>query len=191
MSGREVGPIEEQDLVRLAIGGDDAAFGELVRIHQHEVYTVALRMVTDRDLANDVAQEAFVRAWRAIGQFRGDAKFSTWMHRIAVNTALTHRERRKRTRTEALDAMYYEPEADGLTPERAGVSAAAQASLEAALTDLADPLRTVVVLKDVYGWSHSEIADELGITVTAAKVRLHRGRKALRVALWDYREEAS
>ncbi len=191
MSGREVGPIEEQDLVRLAIGGDDAAFGELVRIHQHEVYTVALRMVTDRDLANDVAQEAFVRAWRAVGQFRGDAKFSTWMHRIAVNTALTHRERRKRTRTEALDAMYYEPEADGLTPERAGVSADAQASLEAALTDLANPLRTVVVLKDVYGWSHSEIADELGITVTAAKVRLHRGRKALRVALWDYREEAS
>ena len=191
MSGREVGPIEEQDLVRLAIGGDDAAFGELVRIHQHEVYTVALRMVTDRDLANDVAQEAFVRAWRAMGQFRGDAKFSTWMHRIAVNTALTHRERRKRTRTEALDAMYYEPEADGLTPERAGVSADAQASLEAALTDLANPLRTVVVLKDVYGWSHSEIADELGITVTAAKVRLHRGRKALRVALWDYREEAS
>ena len=148
MSGREVGSIGEHDLVRLAMGGDDAAFGELVRIHQQEVYTVALRMVTDRDLANDVAQEAFVRAWRAMGQFRGDAKFSTWMHRIAVNTALTHRERRKRTRTEALDAMYYEPEADGLTPERAGVSAAAQASLEAALTDLADPLRAVVVMKD-------------------------------------------
>ncbi len=191
MSGREVGPIEEQDLVRLAIEGDDTAFGELVRIHQHEVYTVALRMVTDRDLANDVAQEAFIRAWRAIGRFRGDAKFSTWMHRIAVNTALTHRERRKRTRTEALDAMYYEPEADGLTPERAGVSAAAQASLEAALIDLAEPLRAVVVMKDVYGWSHAEIADELGITVTAAKVRLHRGRKSLRIALWDYREEAS
>lgn len=191
MSGREVGPIEEQELVALAASGDDAAFSELVRIHQHEVYTVALRMVTDRDLAYDVAQDAFVRAWRAIGQFRGDAKFSTWMHRIAVNTALTHRERRKRNRTEALDAMYYEPVADGLTPERAGESAAARATLEEALADLADPLRAVVVMKDVYGWSHAEISDELGITVTAAKVRLHRGRKALRVALWEYKEEAS
>lgn len=191
MSEREVGPIEEEDLVRLAADGDDVAFGELVRIHQHEVYTVALRMVTDRDLAYDVAQDAFVRAWRAIGRFRGDAKFSTWMHRIAVNTALTHRERRKRQRTDALDAMYREPEAEGLSPERAGESAMARPTLEAALGDLATPLRSVVVLKDVYGWSHAEISDELGITVTAAKVRLHRGRKALRDALWQLREDAS
>ena len=191
MSGREVGPINEQDLVRDAASGDDAAFGELVRIHQHEVYTVALRMVSDRDLAYDVAQDAFVRAWRAIGRFRGDAKFSTWMHRITVNTALTHRERRKRNRTDALDAMYFEPEADGLTPERAGESAAARASLEAALVDLARPIRAVVMLKDVYGWSHAEISEELGITVTAAKVRLHRGRKALRDSLWEYKEDAS
>lgn len=188
MSEREVGPIEEEDLVRLAVDGDDVAFGELVRIHQHEVYTVALRMVTDRDLAYDVAQDAFVRAWRAIGRFRGDAKFSTWMHRIAVNTALTYRERRKRVRTDALDALYREPEAEGLTPERAGESAFARPSLESALADLATPLRSVVVLKDVYGWTHAEISDELGITVTAAKVRLHRGRKALRDALWQYKD---
>jgi len=191
MSGREVGPLDQQDLVRLAASGDDAAFGELVRIHQNEVYTVALRMVSDRDLAYDVAQEAFVRAWRAIGRFRGDAKFSTWMHRITVNTALTHRERRKRTRADALDAMYFEPEAEGLTPERAGESAGTQASLEAALAALPDPLRTVVVLKDIYGWSHAEISEHLEITVTAAKVRLHRGRKTLRSELWEYREDQS
>jgi RNA polymerase sigma-70 factor (ECF subfamily) len=188
VSGREVGPFDEQDLVSAAASGNDAAFGELVRIHQHEVYTVALRMVSDRELAHDVAQEAFIRAWRAIGMFRGDAKFSTWMHRITVNTALTHRERRKRNRTDALDAMYYEPEADGLTPERAGESAAARANLETALAELASPLRTIVVLKDIYGWSHAEISDELGISVTAAKVRLHRGRKALRDELWEYKE---
>ncbi len=191
MSGRGVGPIDEQDLVSLAASGDDAAFGELVRIHQHEVYTVALRMVSDRELAYDVAQEAFIRAWRAIGRFRGDAKFSTWMHRITVNTALTHRERRKRNRTDALDAMYFEPEADGLTPERAGESAAAQINLETALLGLADPLRAVVVLKDIYGWSHSEISDHLDISVTAAKVRLHRGRKTLRDNLWEYKEDRS
>ncbi len=189
MSNREVGPFDEQDLVSRAASGDAAAFGELVRIHQHEVYTVALRMVADRELAYDVAQDAFIRAWRAIGRFRGDAKFSTWMHRITVNTALTHRERRKRSRTDALDAMYHEPEADGLTPERGGQSAAARAHLAAALADLAEPLRVVVVLKDVYGWSHAEISDSLDISVTAAKVRLHRGRKALRDALWEYRED--
>lgn len=191
MSGREVGPVNEEDLVSLAASGDDAAFGELVRIHQHEVYTVALRMVSDRELAYDVAQEAFIRAWRAIGRFRGDAKFSTWMHRITVNTALTHRERRKRNRTDALDAMFFEPEADGLTPERAGESAAAHISLESALTDLADPLRAVVVLKDIYGWSHAEISEHLDISVTAAKVRLHRGRKTLRDTLWEYKEDRS
>lgn len=189
MSDREVGPIDEADLVSLAASGDPAAFGELVRIHQHEVYTVALRMVSDRELAYDVAQDAFVRAWRAVGRFRGDAKFSTWMHRITVNTALTHRERRKRDRTDALDAMYHEPEAEGLTPERAGESASARGQLEAALAALAQPLRMVVVLKDVYGWSHAEISEELDISVTAAKVRLHRGRKALRDALWEYKEE--
>lgn len=191
MSEREVGPVNEEDLVSLAASGDDAAFGELVRIHQHEVYTVALRMVSDRELANDVAQEAFIRAWRAIGRFRGDAKFSTWMHRITVNTALTHRERRKRNRTDALDAMYFEPEAEGLTPERAGESAATRANLELALLELADPLRAVVVLKDIYGWSHAEISEHLEITVTAAKVRLHRGRKSLRDTLWEYKEDRS
>ena len=189
MTRREVGPLNEQDLIRLAADGDDAAFAELVRLHQNEVYTVAVRMVSDRDLAYDVAQESFVRAWKAIGRFRGDAKFSTWMHRITVNTALTHRERRKRQRTEALDAMYLEPESEALTPERAGESAAARINLDAALESLAMPLRVVVVLKDVYGWSHSEIADELDITVTAAKVRLHRGRKQLRAILAEHREE--
>ena len=191
MSGREVGPVDEQALVRLAALGDDAAFGELVRIHQHEVYTVAVRMVSDRELAYDVSQEAFVRAWRAIPRFRGDAKFSTWMHRITVNTALTHLERRKRTKTDALDAMYVDPEADGLTPERAGESAAMRPHLETALGDLAVPLRTVVVLKDVYGWSHAEISEHLEISITAAKVRLHRGRKVLRSALWEHKGNRS
>ena len=191
MSGREVGPFDEQDLVRMAALGDDAAFGELVRIHQHEVYTVAVRMVSDRELAHDVSQEAFVRAWRAIPRFRGDAKFSTWMHRITVNTALTHLERRKRTKTDALDAMHVDPEADGLTPERAGESAAMRPHLETALGDLAVPLRTVVVLKDVYGWSHAEISEHLEISITAAKVRLHRGRKVLRSALWEHKGNRS
>ena len=150
---------------------------------------LAVRMVADRELAHDVAQEAFVRAWRAIDRFRGDAKFSTWMHRITVNTAFTHRDRRKRAAADPLDVVYQEPESESLSPERGGESAAIRGPLGEALTALPESLRSVVVLKDVYEWSHVEIAEHLGITVTAAKVRLHRARKSLRLTLWSHQNE--
>lgn len=189
MSGLEVERYEESELVERASRGDQAAFSELVRAHQHEVYTLAVRMVSDRELGYDVAQEAFVRAWRSIERFRGDAKFSTWMHRITVNTAFTHRDRRKRTRTDSLDDIYREPESALLTPERGGESAAMRGPLEDALNELPESLRAVVVLKDVYEWSHTEIAEHLDISVTAAKVRLHRARKSLRLTLWKHQDE--
>lgn len=189
MSSLEVEQYEESELVERAARGDQAAFTELVRAHQHEVYTLAVRMVADRELAYDVAQEAFVRAWRAIERFRGDAKFSTWMHRITVNTAFTHRDRRKRTQADSLDAIYREPESASLTPERGGESAAMRGPLKDALNELPESLRAVVVLKDVYEWSHTEIAEHLDISVTAAKVRLHRARKSLRLTLWKHQDE--
>jgi len=189
MSSREVERYEESELVERAAAGDQAAFTELVRVHQHEVYTLAVRMVADRELAYDVSQEAFVRAWRAIGRFRGDAKFSTWMHRITVNTAFSHRDRRKRTRAEPLDAIRHDPESESLSPERGGASAAISGPLEEALSALPESLRSVVVLKDVYEWSHTEIAEHLDISVTAAKVRLHRARKSLRISLWSEHED--
>jgi len=189
MTQREVRHHESEELVNLASLGNQAAFAELVRIHQHEVYTLAVRMVADRELAHDVAQEAFVRAWRSIDRFRGDAKFSTWMHRITVNTAFTHRDRRRRAAADPLDVVYREPESESLSPERGGESAAIRGPLGDALDALPESLRVVVVLKDVYEWSHSEIAEHLGITVTAAKVRLHRGRKSLRLSLWRHHLE--
>ena len=189
MTQPEVERFDSEELVSRASLGDQAAFGELVRIHQHEVYTLAVRMVADRELAHDVAQEAFVRAWRSIDRFRGDAKFSTWMHRITVNTAFTHRDRRKRHAAAPLDVVYQEPESESLSPERGGVSAAIRGPLGEALEALPESLRSVVVLKDVYEWSHTEIAEHLDITVTAAKVRLHRGRKSLRVSLWRHHSE--
>jgi len=191
MSSREVERYEESELVERAAAGDQAAFTELVRAHQHEVYTLAVRMVADRELAYDVSQEAFIRAWRAIGRFRGDAKFSTWMHRITVNTAFTHRDRRKRTRAEPLDAVYHDPESESVSPERGAESAAIRGPLGQALGALPDSLRAVVVLKDVYEWSHAEIAEYLDISINAAKVRLHRARKSLRISLWRERAEGT
>jgi RNA polymerase sigma-70 factor, ECF subfamily len=188
MHREQVESPQPHDLVDRARLGDRDAFGELVRIHQHEVYTLAVRLVRDRDLASDVTQEALVRAWRAMPKFRGDAKFSTWLHRITVNTAWTHRTRRNRVRLDPLDSLASEPPSDAIDPIRAGESASVAPSIESALGDLSSSVRAVVVLKDIYDWSHAEIADHLDISVTAAKVRLHRGRKELRHALRGWRE---
>lgn len=174
-----------------AQGGDRLAFSDLVRNHQDEVYTLAMRLTADREMAADVAQEAFVRAWRALPKFRGDAKFSTWLHRIVVNAAWTQRRKESRHRADPLDESFSEPISDSLSPERAAESAALLGRLRSALEDLAPSQRAVVVLKDIYGWSHSEVSEHLGITVAAAKVRLHRGRKHLRTQLWSEMEESA
>ncbi len=176
---------EKDPLVAAARDGDQRAFGELVRRHQHEVYTLALRLTADRELAADVAQEAFVRAWRALGKFRGDAQFSTWLHRITVNTGLTLRRRAGRHRADSIDDVVWEPEASGISPEMAGEATDLRDRLVRALEALPAGNREVVVLKDVHGWPHGEIAEHLGISVTAAKVRLHRARRALREQLYD------
>ena len=190
MERERVEQLQPQDLIEKAKLGDRDAFGELVAQHQHEVFTLAVRLVRDRDLAADVSQDAFIRAWRAMPKFRGDAKFSTWMHRITVNTAWTHRAKQKRMRLDPLESMISEPQASTLDPVRAGEAASASPKIEEALMQLSGSIRAVVVLKDVYGWSHSEIADHLEISVTAAKVRLHRGRKELRNLLDGYQDGA-
>ena len=189
MSVHEVRRLSEDALVERARAGDREAFGELVRIHQNEVFTLALRIVGDPDEAADVAQDAFVRAWRAFPRFRGDAQYSTWMYRIVVNAAFTHRGRRTRRRIESLDGLHVEPVDAAPSPERWGESALAQRPIEMALLELPVSVRAVVVLKDVYDWSHAEISRELDITVAAAKVRLHRGRKRLRGVLMRLQQE--
>ncbi len=191
MERERVEHIQSSDLVSRAKAGDRDAFGELVAIHQHEVYTLAVRLVRDRDLAKDVSQDAFVRAWRAMPKFREEAKFSTWMHRITVNTAWTHRAKQRRVRLDPIESMVSEPVSSTLDPVRAGEAASASPQIEAALLQLTESIRAVVVLKDVYGWSHSEIAEHLDVSVTAAKVRLHRGRKELRHLLEGYQDGAT
>ncbi|MFQ5967868.1 MAG: RNA polymerase sigma factor [Acidimicrobiia bacterium] len=176
-------------LVDLARQGDRDAFGMLVHLHQNEVYTLALRLTANPDMAADVAQEAFVRAWRAIPRFRGDAAFSTWLHRITVNVAWTLRKRKKRHESQPLtEAMDLADTHEHLAPERAGELLELRQSIKVALARLPAGQRAVVVLKDVYGWSHAEVGEALGISVAAAKVRLHRGHKLLRKYLEVERE---
>jgi len=132
-------------------------------------------------------QETYLRAWKGLKGFRGDAQFSTWLYRITANTAYTTVKRRRRHRADALDAMLHDPVETRIDaqPEESAEQSEMLARLSGALEHLAPKLRVLVVLKDVYGLSHEEIADELGISVAAAKVRLHRGRKRLRDLLYD------
>jgi RNA polymerase sigma-70 factor (ECF subfamily) len=177
---------EVERLVAAARDGDRDAFDELVRCTYVDAYTLALRLTANEEDARDVVQEAYLRAWKGIGRFRGDAQFSTWLYRITANASYTLVQKRRRHRVEPLELVHEpvdtRPEAQ---PESAAESAGVLEQLSDALATLPPKLRVVVVLKDVYGLSHEDIAEELGISVSAAKVRLHRGRKKLREALFD------
>lgn len=176
---------DEHQLLARARAGDREAFSVLAQRHQHQVFTLAMRLSGDHDLAADISQEALIRAWRGIGSFRGDARFSSWLYRITVNVAWTSLDRRKRKRHSPLDEV---PQLAAVPtsledPELALETANLRGRLRAALLRLPQRSRVVVVLRDVYGWSHAQIADALNISVSASKVRLHRARKRLRVIL--------
>lgn len=172
-------------LVEAARHGDHDAFEELVRQTHAGTYALARRLVTDPDDARDVAQEAYLRAFRSIRKFRGDAQFSTWMHRITANCASTYLSRKRRHRHDELDE---EVAVADLNPDNDPVAQAdarlLRDRLELALADLAPRLRAVVVLRDLYDFNHAEIAEELGISESAAKVRLHRARRQLRTQVF-------
>jgi RNA polymerase sigma-70 factor (ECF subfamily) len=175
---------DEKVLVARARSGDRDAFGELVWRHQDAVHTLAHRLV-GADLAPDVAQEAMIRAWRSLPGFRGDAAFATWLHRITVNVAWTQRRRAARHDARPLDDVLVDtglPD-EGVGPEAAGEMVDVRAALRESIDLLTPGQRAVVVLRDVYGWDTEEVAGELGITRTTAKVRLHRGRRRLRQLL--------
>ena len=179
-------------LVDAAKQGDSASFEELVKRTSAETFTLARRLVSDDEDARDVAQEAYLRAYRSIGKFRGDAQFSTWLYRITANCASTLLAKRTRHRHEELtdDAMVADsrPEID---PESMAEAELLRDRVSDALHDLPPGLRAVIVLRDVYDLPHEAIAAELGISEAAAKVRLHRARKKLRERLFPTRGEES
>ena len=183
-------PSEEARLVAAARAGDADAFSGLVRATEADIYTLAYRLTGNAEDARDVAQEAYLRAFKSLKKFRGDARFSTWMYRITANCASTQLSKRSKGRHEELaedDTVVDErPESD---PETMAEAGAMRDRVTAALGDLPPILRAVVVLRDVYDLPHEAIASELGITESAAKVRLHRARRKLRERLFPTGEE--
>jgi RNA polymerase sigma-70 factor (ECF subfamily) len=183
--------LEEAELIGAAQNGDRKAFDELVRRTFVDTFTLARRLTGNEEDARDVVQESYLRAWKGLGKFRGDEALSTWLYRITANAASSHVHKRRRQRAEPF-ADEFEP-VDPFAGEQIEQHAESGEALERialALDELPAKLRTVVVLKDVYGLSHEAIADELGISVSAAKVRLHRGRRKLRDTLYDEGAEA-
>ena len=184
--------MDEAELVGAARGGDRQAFDELVRRTFVDTFTLARRLTGNEEDARDVVQDAYLRAWKGIGKFRGEAAFSTWLYRITANAASSNIQRRRRHRSVPF-ADDFEPvdtAAEQLVSQGAE-SAEVLDRISLALDDLPAKLRNVVVLKDVYGMSHEAIAEELGITVSAAKVRLHRARRKLRDVLYDEGAQAN
>jgi RNA polymerase sigma-70 factor (ECF subfamily) len=181
---------EEADLVAAAKDGDRTAFEALVRLTYADTYTLAYRLTGDEEDARDVVQEAYLRAFRGMRRFRGDAAFSTWLYRITANCASSQVARRSRARHEELDndAPVTDGRADRDPEMRAGL-ADDRDRIEAALRQLPPRLRQVVVLRDIYDLPHESIAAELGISEAAAKVRLHRARRKLREQLFPLRSE--
>lgn len=171
-------------LVGSAREGSREAFDELVRRTYVDTYTLAVRLTGNEEDARDVVQDAYLRAWKGLRRFRGDSQFTTWMYRITANAAYTHVQKRKRQRTTALEGVE-EPVDERLEamPEVMAESNAGLAELAEAVNLLPPKLREIVILKDVYGLPHEAIGEELSISVAAAKVRLHRGRKRLRELL--------
>lgn len=178
-------PSDEVDLVAAAKGGDLSAFEELVRASQAEVYTLAYRLTGNEEDARDVTQEAYLRAFRSLKRFRGDARFSTWMHRITTNCAITFLAKRTKGRHEELSSdESLADERPESSPETMAEAEFMRDRLTDALSELPPRLRAVVVLRDVYDLPHEAIAAELGISQEAAKVRLHRARRKLRERLF-------
>ena len=183
-------PHDVAELVAAAQGGDREAFDELVRVTYADSYTLALRLTGNEEDARDVVQDAYLRAFRGLKRFRGDAQFSTWMYRITANCAATHLGRRSKHRHEELkDTDPVVDERPATDPSLQADASALRDRLTVALEGLPPKLRQVVVLRDIYDLPHEAIAAELGISETAAKVRLHRARKKLREDLFPRRDE--
>jgi RNA polymerase sigma-70 factor, ECF subfamily len=180
---------ELADLVALAKEGDQQAFEELVRRTYSDSYTLALRLTGDEDDARDVVQESYLRAYRGLKRFRGDAQFTTWLYRITANCAANQLRRRTRHRHEELDEDSGPVMDADHDPAALADAADLRARVEGALALLPPRLRAVVVLRDVYDLSHEAIAAELGISESAAKVRLHRARRKLRSEVFPGKED--
>ena len=171
-------PREDDRFVEAARTGDRRAFESLYTRHVGRVYATCLRLTANVQTAEELTQEAFVRAWQRLSSFRGDSAFATWLHRLTVNVVLDQ-QRAQRAWFRRVVAM--DDAIDVVASEQARtVSNADQHDLESAIRRLPPAARTVFVLHDIEGWQHDEIAARTGTAIGTSKAHLHRARQLLR-----------
>lgn len=172
---------DESALVRRAASGDRAAFEQIYRRHRDRIYALCWRLSgAQEQVALDLLQQAFLRAWRKLATFRGDAAFTTWMHRLTVNVALSDRRIRLR-QTGPEVSLEEQPRGEVSAGHTANV--ALRVDLERAIAGLPERARTVLVLHDVEGLRHKDIAELTGIAVGTSKAHLHRARQMVKEQL--------
>jgi RNA polymerase sigma-70 factor (ECF subfamily) len=180
----------ETKIVKRAQKGDRLAFAELVELYKDKLYNLGYRMMGNRTEAEDVAQEAFLRAYANLSKYNPNHKFSTWIYRIATNLCIDRM--RKKKADFSLDAeldgveggdMYSRLPSPERTPEQQLVRTETQEEVQAAIAALPENYRAAVILKYLHDMSLQEIADILEVPVSTVKTRIHRGREALRNGL--------
>lgn len=189
-------PLSDEHLIKLAQEGDRAGFDELVRRHYTLAHNVAYRMLSDHDLAADATQGAFVRAYKAIGRFRHDASFSTWLYRIVTNVCLDHLRQHERTaRSLTLlddddESGLQEMDIPDASADPAGTAEqrARQDVVQQALSRLGVEHRQILVMYDLTGQSYEDISEMLAIPLGTVKSRLNRARHALKAELTEHME---
>jgi RNA polymerase sigma-70 factor (ECF subfamily) len=187
-------PVEETVLVAQARKGDLAAYDELVKRYQERIYATIYHMTSNHEDANDLAQESFIKAFHALKSFKGGSSFYTWLYRIAVNKTINFiKQRRSRIHMSLNDIDFnaeHDPDLMALisdkTPRRDAGLTELQEKLNAALLKLSEPHRLVVVLHDVQGMSHEEIAKVMDCNIGTVRSRLFYARQQLQGYLADY-----
>jgi len=185
-------------LVKKAQNNDLSAFEELVRLYQNKVYALCANLTGNRDDAQDLAQEAFIRAYRAMGSFRNEADFGTWLHRIAVNVCLNHRRKNGGRQTLSLDEPHRDDDGGEIQREVAAEDGDPLQALEekefrglvrAALNELSEEHRTALVLREIEGYSYEEVSRMLGCSLGTVKSRLSRAREAMKRRMTELARE--
>lgn len=172
---------DRPDDVRLAQDGDTEAFGRLYRLHVGRINALALRLTGDRQRAEALVQDAFVRAWQKLSGFRGESALGTWLHRLTVNVfLLDDRGARKRALRELPEESAPE-ERTAIAPSALGHEE--RIDLERAIARLPDGPRIAFVLHDIHGYDHTEIAAMSGVAAVTIRVQLHRARRRLKEVL--------
>ena len=182
---------DENKLIERASGGDPAAFNRLMEMHEKRMYAVSLRMCGNREDAQDCLQEAMLRVYRAIGSFKGQSSFGTWVYRITMNTCLDELRRKKNKQSASLDNMLdqgWSPTDESASPEKKAIQSEMRRCISKSIQELPEDMRSAIIMRDIHGYSYDEIADTLNVNVGTIKSRISRGREKLREKLSNFSE---